>query len=65
MINVSAHDRDNAPSLFNVMSQHAKHLVTKFSLFKIRIAVLVRKHDVQPYLCVGLRHTNLGADLGR
>ena len=33
MIDVSADDRDNAPSLSNVMSQHAKHLVTKFRIF--------------------------------
>ena len=65
MIDVSAYDRDNAPSLFNVMSQHAKHLVTKFRFFKKRITVLRRKHDVQPNLCVRLRHTNLNSDLSK
>jgi hypothetical protein len=62
MIDVSAHDRDNTTNLFNMMSKHTKHLITKFRFLKICTTVLRRKNDVQPNLCVRLRHSNLDSD---
>ena len=42
MVNMTADDRDDTPGCFEMMGQHAEHLVPKIGLFEIELSVLTK-----------------------
>ena len=62
MIDMSANNRDDTTSFFDMVRKHAKHLIAKLEVFQKRATVFCRKYDVQPNLSVGLWHDDSNAD---
>ena len=62
MIDMSANNRDDTTSFFDMVREHAKHLIAKLEVIQKWNAVLGRKYDVQPNLGVRLGHDDSSSE---